>query len=57
VLFAIVLVVIVFGWTGGKQLVSSSYAGAKEQVAERREESRRKRAEKKADKAEQADRE
>ena len=51
------LVVIVFGWTGGKQLVSTSYTGAKEQVAERREESRRKRAEKKAAKAEQADRE
>ena len=50
VLFAIVLVVIVFGWTGGKQLVTTSYAGAKEQVAERREESKRKRAEKKAEK-------
>jgi uncharacterized membrane protein YbhN (UPF0104 family) len=49
VFFAIVLVVIVFGWTGGKQLVSTSYAGAKEQVAERREESKRKREEKKAE--------
>lgn len=48
VLFAIVLVVIVFGWTGGKQLVTTSYAGAKEQVAERREESKRKRAERRA---------
>jgi uncharacterized membrane protein YbhN (UPF0104 family) len=36
VIFASVLVVIVFGWTGGKQLVSSSYVDAKEQVAERR---------------------
>lgn len=34
ILFAIVLVVVVFGWTGGKQLVSSSYVDAKEQVAE-----------------------
>jgi uncharacterized membrane protein YbhN (UPF0104 family) len=34
ILFAIVLVVAVFGWTGGKQLVSSSYVDAKEQVAE-----------------------
>jgi hypothetical protein len=49
VLFATILVVIVFGWTGGKQLVSSSYVDAKEQVAERREEHRRKRAERKAD--------
>jgi uncharacterized membrane protein YbhN (UPF0104 family) len=36
IIFAVVLVVIVFGWTGGKQLVSSSYVDAKEQVAERR---------------------
>ncbi len=54
VLFAIVLVIIVFGWTGGRQLVSTSYTGAKEQVAERREETRRKRAAKKAEKAESA---
>jgi uncharacterized membrane protein YbhN (UPF0104 family) len=50
VLFAIILVVTVFGWTGGKLLVSTSYAGAKEEVAERREESRRKREAKKAEK-------
>ncbi len=42
---------IVFGWTGGKLLVSTSYTGAKEEVAERREESKRKREEKKAQKA------
>jgi uncharacterized membrane protein YbhN (UPF0104 family) len=35
ILFATVLVVVVFGWTGGKQLVSSSYLDAREQVAER----------------------
>jgi uncharacterized membrane protein YbhN (UPF0104 family) len=34
--FAICLVVIVFGWRGGKQLVSSSYVDAKEQVAEQK---------------------
>ena len=27
VLFALILVVLVFGWTGGKQLVGTSYAG------------------------------
>ena len=41
---------IVFGWTGGKQLVSSSYVDAKEQVAERREEHKRKREEQKTEK-------
>ena len=48
VVFALILVISVFGWTGGKQLVSTSYAGAKEQVAERKEDHKRKRAEKKA---------
>jgi uncharacterized membrane protein YbhN (UPF0104 family) len=51
VLFAIILVVSVFGWTGGKLLVSTSYTGAKQEVAGRREESKRKRDEKKAQKA------
>jgi uncharacterized membrane protein YbhN (UPF0104 family) len=36
ILFATILVVVVFGWTGGRQLVSSSYVDAKEQVAERK---------------------
>jgi uncharacterized membrane protein YbhN (UPF0104 family) len=44
VLLAIVLVVAVFGWKGGKQLVSDSYKDAKVKVAEQKEE----RAEKKA---------
>jgi uncharacterized membrane protein YbhN (UPF0104 family) len=43
VLFAVVLVILVFGWTGGTQLVATSYAGAKEQVADRREERRKRR--------------
>jgi uncharacterized membrane protein YbhN (UPF0104 family) len=41
VLFAVVLVVLVFGWSGGKVLVQTSYVGAKEQVAEQREKRRR----------------
>jgi len=48
IIFATVMVVVVFGWSGGKQLVSESYVGAKEEVAERKEEHRRKREEKKA---------
>jgi uncharacterized membrane protein YbhN (UPF0104 family) len=37
VLFAIVLTVWVFGWTGGKVLVGQSYTDAKEKVAEQKE--------------------
>ena len=37
VLFAIVLVIWVFGWTGGKLLVGQSYADAKVKVAEQKE--------------------
>ena len=48
VLFAIILTVSVFGWTGGKQLVTSSYADAKDQVAEQKEQRKVKKAEKKA---------
>lgn len=44
VVFAVVLVVWAFGWTGGKLLVTDSYAGAKEKAAEEKA----KRAEKKA---------
>ncbi len=36
IVFAIGLVVWVFGWTGGKKLVTDSYTGAKEKVAEER---------------------
>jgi len=50
VVVAIVLVIAVFGWTGGKQLVTTSYVGAKEQVAERKDEHDRKKAVKKAEK-------
>jgi uncharacterized membrane protein YbhN (UPF0104 family) len=46
--FAVILTVTVFGWTGGKQLVTSSYADAKEQVAEQKESRRKRKEEKKA---------
>ena len=51
ILFAIVLVVIVFGWSGGKQLVGSSYTDAKEKVAEQKAQRAEKRAEKRAERA------
>ncbi len=53
VLFAIVLTVWVFGWTGGKLLVGQSYSDAKEKVAEQKEQraakKEAKRAERKAE--------
>jgi uncharacterized membrane protein YbhN (UPF0104 family) len=48
VLFATVLVVCVFGWSGGKTLIGESYTGAKDKVAEQKTQ----RAEKKAAKRE-----
>ena len=52
VLFAIVLVVSVFGWTGGKQLVTQSYADAKVKVAEQKAQHAEKKAEKRAEREE-----
>jgi hypothetical protein len=49
VLFALVLVVSVFGWKGGKELVTQSYTGAKEKVAEQKEQHAEKKAAKKAE--------
>ena len=46
--FALVLVVWVFGYTGGKQLVGESYTGAKEKAAEQSAAHKARRAEKKA---------
>jgi hypothetical protein len=37
VTFALILVVSVFGWTGGKVLVGGAYSDAKEKVAEQKE--------------------
>jgi hypothetical protein len=50
VLFALVLVVSVFGWKGGKQLVTQSYADAKVKVAEQKEHHAEKKAARKAEK-------
>lgn len=47
VLFAVILVVVVFGWTGGKALVGDSYVQAKQKATEMKEEHRRKKREKK----------
>jgi uncharacterized membrane protein YbhN (UPF0104 family) len=49
VLLAVVLVVSVFGWKGGKQLVTQSYADAKVKVAEQKAEHAEKRAKKRAE--------
>jgi uncharacterized membrane protein YbhN (UPF0104 family) len=48
VLFALVLVVFVFGWSGGKLLVGQSYADAKGKVAEQKGQRAEKKAAKKA---------
>ena len=48
--FALVMVTWVFGWTGGKQLVGSSYSGAKEKAAEQSAAHKERKAEKKAEK-------
>jgi hypothetical protein len=47
-----VLVVSVFGWTGGKQRVTESYADAREELAQQKAERAAKRAERKAERAE-----
>jgi uncharacterized membrane protein YbhN (UPF0104 family) len=52
VLFAIVLVVAVFGWSGGKLLVTQSYKDAKGKVAEQKAQRAEKKAEKRAERAE-----
>jgi uncharacterized membrane protein YbhN (UPF0104 family) len=50
VVFATALVIAVFGWTGGKQLVGASYVDAKERAAQMKEERKERREQKKADK-------
>jgi uncharacterized membrane protein YbhN (UPF0104 family) len=52
VLVAVVLVVAVFGWTGGKQLVGQSYGDAKVKVAEQKAQRAAKKEEKRAAKDE-----
>jgi uncharacterized membrane protein YbhN (UPF0104 family) len=51
VLFAVVLVVFVFGWSGGKLLVGESYTDAKAKVAEQKEQRAEKKAAKKSERA------
>ena len=51
VTFALILVVWVFGWTGGKQLVGGAYVDAKAKAAEMKEDRKRKKDEKNAQKA------
>ena len=48
VLFALILVVLVFGWTGGKELVGTSYGQAKDKASEMKADRKRKKEEKKA---------
>ncbi len=52
VVLALILVVSVFGWTGGKLLVTESYTDAKVKVAEQKAQHAEKRAEKKAEREE-----
>jgi uncharacterized membrane protein YbhN (UPF0104 family) len=51
VLFAVALVVFVFGWSGGKLLVGESYTDAKAKVAEQKEQRAEKKAAKKSERA------
>jgi uncharacterized membrane protein YbhN (UPF0104 family) len=53
VLFAVVLVVCVFGWTGGKLLVGQSYTDAKGKVAEQKEQRAAKKEAKRAERREE----
>ena len=48
VVVALILVVLVFGWTGGKQLVGGSYGDAKVKLAEQKAQRAEKKAEKNA---------
>jgi uncharacterized membrane protein YbhN (UPF0104 family) len=52
-LVAVVLVVLVFGWTGGKQLVGESYVDAKLKVAQQKEQRAEKKAAKRAARGDQ----
>ena len=55
VIFALIAVVYVFGWTGGKQLVGDSYVDAKARTSDMREQRRKKKEEKKAAKADSSE--
>ena len=49
---AVVLVVSVFGWTGGRLLVTESYADAKDKVAEQKAQRAARKEDKQAERAE-----
>ena len=49
VLFALILVVAVFGWSGGKQLIGESYGDAKDKLAEQKAQRAEKKQEKRAE--------
>jgi hypothetical protein len=51
VLLALILVVLVFGWSGGKQLVGGSYGDAKVKLAEQKAQRAAKKQEKRAERA------
>ena len=51
ILLALVLVVLIFGWTGGKLLVGQSYTDAKGKVAEQKTQRADKKAQKEAERA------
>jgi uncharacterized membrane protein YbhN (UPF0104 family) len=50
VLFAMILVVAIFGWVGGKQIVGDAYGDAKERTADMKEQRREKRQAKRQEK-------
>ncbi|HEU0303713.1 MAG TPA: lysylphosphatidylglycerol synthase transmembrane domain-containing protein [Gaiellaceae bacterium] len=52
-LVAVVMVVLVFGWTGGRQLVTTSYRDAKDQAADMKEQRKQKKAAKRDAKRQQ----
>ena len=51
VLVALILVILVFGWSGGKQLVGQSYGDAKVKMAEQKAQRAEKKQEKRAERA------
>jgi uncharacterized membrane protein YbhN (UPF0104 family) len=55
VTLAVIMVIAVFGWSGGKLLVGSAYSDAKVKVAETKEQRKQKREEKKRAKEQQKD--
>jgi uncharacterized membrane protein YbhN (UPF0104 family) len=55
--FAIILICVVFGWSGGSKLVKESYGGAKDKAAEMKEGRHEKRVERKEQKQQESEQE